>query len=191
MLGWDFEKGTTRTNSSENAQWNTTNIGTGGVLGDMEAFFAPVEAQKRGSLHLHLLGWLTNVPGPKQLQVMIKDAAFRERLFAFLDRNVYQGFLDKEDFGISNDTAPPRPDAPNDERLCGCDRHAAKARKGTGIKTHVLSQRPPNPDGPDFLHLWIDRCNSLAAKTQTHKCYGDPAERTGCWTITDKDNNPV
>jgi hypothetical protein len=122
---------------------------------------------------------------------MIKDAAFRERLFAFLDRNVYQGFLDKEDFGIPNDTAPPRPDAPNDERLCGCDRHAARARKGTGIKTHVLSQRPPNPDGPDFLHLWIDRCNSLAAKPQRHKCYGDPAERTGCWTITDKDNNPV
>ena len=85
-------------------------------LSSQEAFFAPVEAQKRGypfrpvrcpwssrsvhrSLHLHLLGWLANVPDPTQLSEMVKDNEFKTRLFEFLDRNVSQGFLDKAEFG--------------------------------------------------------------------------------------------
>jgi hypothetical protein len=85
--------GTLYTFPESDAKYANSNISTSGVLGDMEDFFAPVEAQKRGSLHLHLLGWLANVPDPSQLKTMIQNLDFRKRLFAFLERNVYQGFL--------------------------------------------------------------------------------------------------
>jgi hypothetical protein len=125
------------------------------------------------------------------LQDMIKDVDFQARLYAFLDRNVLQGFLNKEDFGIEPDRDTPEPDAPNERRLCTCQECTAAPDKAKSIKTHVLSKRPPNPARADFRHIWVDRCNKLAEKTQVHSCYGDPDKRTGCYTITDSDNNPV
>jgi hypothetical protein len=47
MLGWDFEKCQARTNTFADEKWNDSNINKGGVLGEMEAFFAP------GHCHVH------------------------------------------------------------------------------------------------------------------------------------------
>jgi hypothetical protein len=41
------------------------------------------------------------------------------------------------------------------------------------------------------MGLWVDRSNAIAKKTNMHKCYGDPQQRTGCWKYVDKDGNAV
>ena len=41
MLGWDFDTHQSRVNEFPGDQWKDSSIATGGVLGDVEAFFAP------------------------------------------------------------------------------------------------------------------------------------------------------
>jgi Helitron helicase-like domain at N-terminus len=69
----------------------------GGVLGPVKAYFGTVEAQGRGSLHLHLLIWLNHEFSPAQLKEKIQNEIFRENLRNYLedivkeDLDLFQG----------------------------------------------------------------------------------------------------
>jgi hypothetical protein len=43
-----------------------------GLLGQVAAYYGVVEAQGRGSLHVHMLLWLKNTPNADELQVLLK-----------------------------------------------------------------------------------------------------------------------
>ena len=50
------------------------------TLGDVKAYFGVVEAQGRGTLHMHMLIWIKGYHTVSQIDEKLKDAAFRERI---------------------------------------------------------------------------------------------------------------
>ncbi|KIK71598.1 hypothetical protein GYMLUDRAFT_142408, partial [Collybiopsis luxurians FD-317 M1] len=53
-----------------------------GVFGHVKVYYGVIEAQNRGSLHLHILIWLEGALSPKQIQERCStDAEFKQRLF--------------------------------------------------------------------------------------------------------------
>ncbi|KAG8697820.1 hypothetical protein FRC09_007624 [Ceratobasidium sp. 395] len=59
-----------------------------GVLGRVKAYFGTVECQGRGTLHLHMLIWLHNVPPPRRLKEMLQTEEFRARVLTYIAANV-------------------------------------------------------------------------------------------------------
>ena len=47
-----------------------------GVLGEVSGFFLIVEAQGRGSLHVHMLAWLKHVPNADDMPVLLQSNEF-------------------------------------------------------------------------------------------------------------------
>lgn len=77
----------------------------GGVLGPIKAYFGTVESQGRGSLHLHLLIWLSHDMKPVDIKEKIKDAGFREKLKTSLEDIIKEDlddFKEKRIFQSSN-----------------------------------------------------------------------------------------
>ncbi|KAF7333268.1 ATP-dependent DNA helicase [Mycena sanguinolenta] len=98
-----------------------------GILGKVKGWYAVVEAQVRGSLHIHLLIWIDGAPAsPLDMkELMNSDPEFKQKLTAWYDDIICQSF--------------PRntiPYAPAD---------------GTPKQLPVLS-RPLDPDSEDYEH---------------------------------------
>jgi hypothetical protein len=56
-----------------------------GIFGPVEASFGSVEAQKKGTLHLHLLLWLRHAPSPDAFWAKLDaDEAFRHKVFEWV-----------------------------------------------------------------------------------------------------------
>ena len=55
-----------------------------GIFGIVKSYVGTVEAQGRGSLHLHLLIWLEGAPTAKELRHALTTHAFRERIKQFI-----------------------------------------------------------------------------------------------------------
>lgn len=93
-----------------------------GVFGCVTAYFGTVESQGRGTLHLHLLVWLKDVPSPEEITALLKTEAFRKRVVDFIWANfrAYTPGLDSaesiEKIPHNNEIAysrPPNPDLDN------------------------------------------------------------------------------
>ena len=59
-----------------------------GVLGRVAAYFATVESQGRGTLHLHMLLWLLFTPSADEIQVMLGAEDFRDRVKQYIRANI-------------------------------------------------------------------------------------------------------
>ncbi|KAF7315758.1 ATP-dependent DNA helicase [Mycena indigotica] len=59
-----------------------------GVLGEVNAYIGTVEAQGRGSLHLHLLLWLHGAPTATKMQEALQSDEFRSRVKLFIKHNI-------------------------------------------------------------------------------------------------------
>jgi hypothetical protein len=59
-----------------------------GVLGHLSAYFGVVEAQGRGTLHLHMLIWLANAPNADEMHELLQQAEFREKIVTYIRHNV-------------------------------------------------------------------------------------------------------
>nr|GAT48229.1 ATP-dependent DNA helicase [Mycena chlorophos] len=95
-----------------------------GVFGEIGAYYGVVEAQGRGSLHLHILLWRKHAPSPLKLQERMKeDPQFAQRVYDWHD-DVYS-------FSMPDATAE------------------FVHEKGTYTRLPVMS-RPADPDDPDF-----------------------------------------
>ena len=59
-----------------------------GVLGRVSAYFGTVESQGWGTLHLHMLLWLSDTPSADVLQEMFKAEDFRGRVVDYIQANI-------------------------------------------------------------------------------------------------------
>lgn len=58
----------------------------GGYFGRCKAYYGMVEAQGRGTLHLHILIWLEGNPDPQHLrEKLVADPGFQTRMFTWLE----------------------------------------------------------------------------------------------------------
>lgn len=89
-----------------------------GVFGRVKHYYGVIEAQNRGSLHLHILIWLEGALSPRLIQERAGiDAEFKQRLFAWLD-SIFKRALpaNTRPAAISNEQKncllgrPPHPD---------------------------------------------------------------------------------
>jgi hypothetical protein len=96
-----------------------------GILGKVKGWYAVVEAQIRGSLHLHLLIWIEDAPAsPLDMKERINsDLEFKKKLLAWYDDIICQSFPEDTVSYLAPVGAP--------RQLC------------------VLS-RPADPDSPDY-----------------------------------------
>ncbi|KAJ6553470.1 hypothetical protein DFH09DRAFT_924886, partial [Mycena vulgaris] len=101
-----------------------------GVFGRVKHYYGVIEAQNRGSLHLHILIWLE---GESALSLKLiheralADEAFKKQLFVWLESII------KHD--LPSDTLSLASQSKAEQHLC-------------------LTCRPPHPDEEDFLTKW-------------------------------------
>lgn len=67
-----------------------------GVLGMVEAYIRTVEAQGQGTLHLHMLLWLTGAPTPSQMKQLLHTEQFQKRVSQYIG-SIIKASLDDED----------------------------------------------------------------------------------------------
>lgn len=59
-----------------------------GVLGRVSAYFGVVEAQGRGTLHLHMLIWLENAPTVEEMHERLATPEFRQKITEYIKANI-------------------------------------------------------------------------------------------------------
>lgn len=114
-----------------------------GILGIIEAYIGAVEAQGRGTLHLHMLLWLTGAPTPSETKRLLHTEAFRKRVAKYLSTTI-KASLDDQDA----ETLPKR-------------------RK---IKECVSYSRPINPADDEYERKARDAERDIATSVQVHEC---------------------
>ncbi|KAJ7159003.1 hypothetical protein C8R43DRAFT_882218 [Mycena crocata] len=114
-----------------------------GVFGRVKHYYGVVEAQNRGSLHLHILIWLEGALSPKLLQEKVNEnEEFKQRLFAWME-SVFKHELPADTRSISSPLA-------SEQKKC-------------------LMVRPPHPDDPNFGIVWSQFLREvLDASGQVH-----------------------
>ncbi|QRV90748.1 Helitron helicase-like domain at N-terminus [Ceratobasidium sp. AG-Ba] len=117
----------------------TTNMG---VLGRLKGYYGVVEAQGRGSLHVHMLLWLENTPSPDQMQTLLESEEFRKRVAEYVDASV-RAHLDGMTEEAINETSP---------------------------ESDLAWSRPPNPELPGFPEEFAMRERRLVRAQQVHLC---------------------
>lgn len=89
------------------------------VFGWVTTYFGTVESQGRGTLHLHILIWLKDVPSSEEMISLLKSEEFRQRIVQFIQKNFrayIPGLESAESIGTiprNNEAAyshPPHPD---------------------------------------------------------------------------------
>ncbi|CEL58884.1 hypothetical protein RSOLAG1IB_12210 [Rhizoctonia solani AG-1 IB] len=113
-----------------------------GELGKGSGYFGAVEAQGRGSLHLHLMMWLANSPDADEIAYKLQSPEFREKIKAYMRQNI-RSHLD----GLTKDAL----DAMEPESA-------------------IAWGRPPNPDSPSYDNDMKLLELRLAHAQQYHKC---------------------
>ena len=114
-----------------------------GVLGKLSGYFGVVEAQGRGSLHLHMLLWLANAPSCDEMQELFKGEEFRVKVTSFIKHNI-RAHLDGMETYEDIQSIP--------------------------VEKEVGYDRPPNPDGPLFEERCNELERRLVRSQQIHKC---------------------
>nr|GAT46003.1 predicted protein [Mycena chlorophos] len=142
-----------------------------GILGVVNGYVGTVEAQARGTLHLHILLWLRGAPTPRMMREALHSARFREKMAAFIRANIRahidgttrENFLSTpKQFNIaySRPEDPRLPDYPR--RAAEAERRIARAVQTHDCKTHtclklkkgrvVCKRRAPWPTADD---AWV------------------------------------
>ncbi len=55
-----------------------------GIFGEVNTYIGTVEAQERGTLHLHMLLWLKGAPSTKVMAEALSSETFRNKVKAFI-----------------------------------------------------------------------------------------------------------
>ena len=92
-----------------------------GIFGIVNGYFGVVEAQGRGSLHIHLLIWLKNAPNADEMLELLTQKNFRDQIASFVEHNICT-------------------------HLDGFDESYVKQ---TEREPHMSFSRMPDPRGPD------------------------------------------
>lgn len=113
-----------------------------GIFGVVNGYFGVVEAQGRGSLHVHLLVWLKNAPNAEEMLELLAQDAFRQQITPYIEHNI-QSFLD----GFDEDYVE----------------HSEREQ-------HLTFSRPPNPRSSNWEKDRDDMEWKLARVYQVHVC---------------------
>ncbi|RDB28920.1 ATP-dependent DNA helicase RRM3 [Hypsizygus marmoreus] len=111
-----------------------------GIFGVVNSYIGTVEAQGRGSLHLHLLLWLKDSPTSNEMQSALSSEAFSEKMRNFIKANI-------------------RAD------IDGMDTSAVKAMP---VVPEISYSRPIDPRKPNFEARVTEREHQLARAVQVH-----------------------
>ncbi|GLB44644.1 putative G-quadruplex DNA unwinding [Lyophyllum shimeji] len=114
-----------------------------GVFGKVAAYFGTVEAQGRGTLHLHLLVWLKHAPSADEILELLKTSDFRDRVVAYIRANL-RAYLP----GLES----------------------AEHVKSIPREKEIAYNRPPNPDAADYDEQLKSFELRLARTEQVHTC---------------------
>lgn len=124
-------------------------ISSMGVFGHVSGYYGVVEAQGRGSLHLHAMLWLVDTPSSDEMQDLLKTEDFRAKLVKFADANI-RAHLDV----LTEETVKGRPREPElawsrppDPRLENysktCKRNTCLTRFDPKTRTYSCKRRAP------------------------------------------------
>ncbi|KAF8603659.1 hypothetical protein BDV93DRAFT_442049 [Ceratobasidium sp. AG-I] len=119
-----------------------TGDGRMGALGLGNAYYGMVEAQGRGSLHLHMLMWLRDSPHAGEVKLKLQSESFREKIKAYLQANIRS-------------------------HLDGLTKTVLKSMKST---TELAWSRPPDPDSPTYEVDLKTLETKLVRSQQYHTC---------------------
>ena len=114
-----------------------------GILGRVRAYFGVVEAQGRGTLHLHMLMWLVGAPTADEMRELLKTEEFRRRVAEWIRANI-RAHLD----GLST-----------------ADEIKSVPRQGD-----VAYSRPPVPSSPTYASDLRDLELRVVRASQVHTC---------------------
>jgi hypothetical protein len=59
-----------------------------GMLGCISGYFGVIEAQGRGSLHVHMMIWLRHTPNMHDMHVQLQNGEFRTRIKEYIRQNI-------------------------------------------------------------------------------------------------------
>ena len=59
-----------------------------GILGFVNGYFGVVEAQGRGSLHVHMLLWLRHAPNANEMLELLTHTDFCEKVAKYVEFNI-------------------------------------------------------------------------------------------------------
>ncbi|KAJ7507781.1 hypothetical protein B0H11DRAFT_1902810 [Mycena galericulata] len=113
-----------------------------GVLGMVNGYIGTVEAQGRGTLHLHILFWLVGAPSSALMQTALQSEVFREKIVQFIKRTVQADIKGQDSTTIA----------------------------GTKKKSAVAYSRPEDPRKPNYDLRRHDAEATLARAVQFHDC---------------------
>lgn len=113
-----------------------------GVLGLVNGYFGVVEAQGRGSLHVHFLMWLKNAPNAEEMLELLRQSDFRDNIATYIDHNIRT-------------------------HLEGFDEEYVKR---TDREQHISFSRPPNPHDVNWHEQIVSAERKLARAHQVHVC---------------------
>jgi len=114
-----------------------------GLLGRIASYFGVVEAQGRGSLHVHMLIWLDDTPNCNDMQSLLQsNAAFRSRIQEYIRENI-RAHVD----GLDEETM-----------------------KNMGRESQLAYSRPPDPDSENWENEYSDRLQQVVRSQQVHTC---------------------
>ena len=99
-----------------------------GIFGRAAAYIGVVESQNRGSLHLHMLLWLEDMPPADDITKLLKTETFRNRIKDFISKNIWA-------------------------HVPGMTIDSLKAIKQ---ETNLAYCQPPNPDDDQFEVMFKD-----------------------------------
>jgi Helitron helicase-like domain at N-terminus len=113
-----------------------------GIFGSVNSYVGTVEAQGRGSLHLHLLLWLRDAPTARELKNALSNDIFRDKIKLFIQRTI------RADLGMKETT---------------------EVEAMTRIEA-VSYSRPLDPRKTADVIVMETTEQALARTTQLHKC---------------------
>ena len=113
-----------------------------GIFGMVNGYFGVVEAQGRGSLHVHMLVWLRDAPNADEMLELLTQPEFRDRIATYI------GDIVRTD-------------------LEGFDEHFVER---TESERHISYSRPPNPAKSNWKNEMGVMERKLARALQVHVC---------------------
>jgi Helitron helicase-like domain at N-terminus len=113
-----------------------------GILEFVNRYFGVIEAQGRGSLHVHMLLWLKHAPNADQMLELLMQPEFHEKVAKYVEFNI-RTHLDNF----------------NEE-------YVAKSER----TKHISYSRPPNPEGNQWKTEMREMERNLARTHQVHIC---------------------
>jgi Helitron helicase-like domain at N-terminus len=113
-----------------------------GIFGWVASYIGTVEAQGRGTLHLHMVLWLCGAPTAERMKELLKNESFRQRVTGFIKANI------KAD-------------------VCGADTRKLVEK---GRDAAMSYSRPVDPRQLQYTYMKEDAERKLVRAVQVHQC---------------------